>query len=396
MPRDWILLLSIALVLSFACDLTAQDLRDPRFVERAQAGFSDIFNLDFERADLDFISLEKDYPRHPAPPLYQASIVWLKELVRRQDLSLNRFIYPAYFMKKSDESMPSQERDAFLSHVRRCEALATAIRKETSRDKDTRYFLATAYSLRASFAFTVEHNVRDAFGYGRKAFSYSRDLIEEDKKYYDAYLTVGTYEYVVGSIPWYFRWMAFVVGLHGSKEEGLNHLKLAASEGQYVKNEAQLIEAVIQVREHRYTEALALTGDLSRRFPRNYLFAVATAQIMEWAGRWDQAIAMLTQVEKRVEGKEPNFDRLPPGRFHFIIGVELMNMSKPDLAQEQFRKALADPQIPAREKALSHLRLGRILDSKGKRNEAVKEYETVLSFENVDQSHTQARQALNR
>jgi hypothetical protein len=229
----------IVIMLACAVPTWAQDLRDPRFMERAQAGFSDIFNLHYEKAERDFISLERDYPQHPAPPLYLASILWLQELVRRQDLSLNRFIYPGYFSRKTNESMPSQERAAFSSDLQKSESLAGAILKRTSRDRDARYFLATAYSLRASFAITVDHNVRDSFSNARKAFSYSRELIEEDKNYYDAYLTVGLYEYIVGSIPWYFRWMAFVAGLHGSKEEGMKHLKLASAKGQYVKNEAQ-------------------------------------------------------------------------------------------------------------------------------------------------------------
>jgi tetratricopeptide (TPR) repeat protein len=385
-----------SIILAASHSAWAQDLRDARFMERAQAGFSDIFNLDYEKAERDFISLERDYPQHPAPPLYLASIVWLKELVRRQDLSLNRFIYPGYFSRKTNESMPSQDRAAFSTELQKSESLAGAILRRNSKDKDGRYFLSTTYSLRASFAITVDHNVRESFSNARKAFSYGRDLIEDDRNYYDAYLTVGLYEYIVGSIPWYFRWMAFVAGLHGSKEEGMQHLKLASAKGQYVQNEAQLIEMVLDLRERRYPEALEIAGNLSNRFPRNYLFALNTAQIMEWSGKWDQAIELLLEINRQVEAKEPNFDKLPPARFHFITGVELMNMKKLELAEEQFRKALADPQIPAREKALAHLRLARILDSKGQRNEAVKEYRIVLSLEDVEQSHSQARQALNR
>jgi tetratricopeptide (TPR) repeat protein len=384
------------LLLTSSLSARAQDLRDPRFVERAKAGFSDMFNLDYDKAERDFALFERDYPQHPAPPLYLASIIWLQELVRRQDLSLSRFIYPGYFSKKTRESVPPQNRAAFSSNLQKSENLALAILKKSSRDRDARYFLSTVYSLRASFAITADHNVRDSFSNARKAFSYSRELIEDDRNYYDAYLTVGLYEYIVGSIPWYWKWMAFVAGLHGSKEEGLKHLHLASAKGTYVNNEAQLIEMVLDVRERRYPEAIDIAVNLSNRFPRNYLFALNTAQIMEWAGKWSQATALLLEIGKRVEAKEPNFDKLPPARFHFIIGIELMNMSKLGLAEEQFRKALADPQIPAREKALSHLRLGRMFDSKGQRNEAVKEYQTVLSLEDVDQSHSQARQALKR
>ena len=90
------------LILLAASKLSAQDLRDPHFMERAQAGFADIFNMDYDKARQTFIALGKDYPQHPAPPLYLASIHWLEEMLRRQDLSLNRFIVPTYFSGKTD------------------------------------------------------------------------------------------------------------------------------------------------------------------------------------------------------------------------------------------------------------------------------------------------------
>jgi len=37
---------------------------------RANEGFDDVFNMDYDKADRVFASLEKDYPQHPQPPLY--------------------------------------------------------------------------------------------------------------------------------------------------------------------------------------------------------------------------------------------------------------------------------------------------------------------------------------
>jgi hypothetical protein len=115
----------IAVILLFALQLPAQDLREPRFMERAQAGFAHIYNLDYVDARQVFDSLEKEYPQHPAPPLYLACILWLEEMLRRQDLSLNRFLYASYFSGRTDQVMPPRERDAFFKNLRKCESWQT-------------------------------------------------------------------------------------------------------------------------------------------------------------------------------------------------------------------------------------------------------------------------------
>ena len=388
-------LISLLLFVS-ASKLPAQDLRDPHFMERAQAGFADIFNLDYDKARQIFVALEKDYPQHPAPPLYLASILWLEEMLRRQDLSLNRFIVPTYFSKKTNTVMPPQQRAAFFNYLRKCQDLSKAILQKNRRDMDARYFLATSYGLRSSFAITIDHSLREAFSNGNKAYSLCKQLIEENPNYYDAYLTTGLYEYIVGNIPWYLRWMVFVIGAHGSKQEGLEHLKVASEKGQYIKNEAQLVLMVLYVRERRYDEALEIARSLNDRYSRSFLFPLNVAQILQMSGRKEQAIALFLQVEKRAEAKEPNFDRLPLQSYRFNLGVDLMNMGKLDAAEEKFRETIADTQTPQREKVLSHLRLARILDWKGQQSDAIKEYRIVLSLEDIENSHDQAIQYLKQ
>jgi tetratricopeptide (TPR) repeat protein len=376
--------------------LPSQDLRDPRFVELAQKGFGDIFNLDYDKARQEFVSLTKEYPQHPAPPLYLATILWLEEMLRRQDLSLNRFIVPTYFSGKTNDVMPALQRIEFFHHVEKCQALANTILKKNSRDMDARYFRATAYGLRSSFAITIDHSLREAFSNGNKAYSASKKLIEENPKYYDAYLTVGIYEYIVGSIPWYLKWMMYVIGARGSVQDGLAHLKLAAEKGQYIKNEAELVSMVLNVREHHYAEALEIARHLNNKYPRSFLFALNVAQILQLSGRKDQALAALYQVEKRIEAREPNFHKYPLQGFRLNFGIDLLAMGQLDAAEARFRQTISDPQAQAREKVLSHLYLGQLLARKGRNNESVKEFEIVLSLEDIENSRARAKQLLNQ
>jgi tetratricopeptide (TPR) repeat protein len=383
------------LLLSLFCSgLQAENLRDPRFVALAESGFEHIFNMDYDRAQQVFVSLEKDYPQHPAPPLYLASIPWLKEMQRRQDLNLDRFLAPAYFSNKTNQVMPPHERTEFFKKIQRAENLARAVLGRDPNDRDALYFMATAYGLRASFAITIDHSLRTAFSYGNKAYSYSKQLVREDPDYYDAYLTLGIYEYTVGVIPWYMRWMIYVLGGHGSKEEGLAHLRLATEKGRYMKDQALLASMVLDVREHSYGEALVLARDLTARFPRSYFFPINVAQILQLSGRTEESIALLLQVEKNAEAGVPNFDKLPLPAFRFNLATEFMYRSKLDPAREQFIKVIADPETPQREKALSHLRLGQILEWQGHPAEAIAECRAVLSLADVEDSHNRATKLL--
>jgi tetratricopeptide (TPR) repeat protein len=384
------------LISLFTSQLEAQNLRDPEFMKKAQTGFASIYNMDYGEARKTFASLEAQYPYHPAPPLYLASILWLEEMLHRQDLDLDRFVSASYFSHKTAQTMPAEERASFFEYLKKSELLANKILAKNRADKDGRYFLATVYGLRSSFAITIDHSLREAFSNGNKAYSGCRQLIEEDPNYYDAYLTVGIYEYVVGSIPWYLKWMAYVIGAHGNKKDGMEHLALASEKGQYIKNEAKLVEMVLDVREHKYSEGSALARLLADRFPRNFLFPLNIAQTLELAGQKDQAAAAFLQILKRVESGEPNFNKLPLPKFRYNVAGELMDLGKWDLAQGQFVLCVEDPRTPEREKALSHLRLGRIFENSGQTDKAIREYRMVLSLGDFDESHDQAKRALKK
>ncbi len=391
MKKTLLFLFILALLQApFTC---AQNLRDPRFVVRAEAGFDFIFNMDYDKAADVFNALGQDYPTHPAPPLYLASILWMKEMERRQDLSLNRFIAPTYFNDKTTLVMPPQEKAVFFAKLQESETLCRAILQRNRGDKDGRYFMATVYGLRASFAITIDHSLRDAFSYGNKCYSIAKQLTQEDPSYYDAYLTLGVYEYTVGVIPWYMRWMIYVIGGHGSKEAGLAHLALA-EKGQYVKDQAELVSMVLNVRENHLPEALRIARNLASRFPRSYLFPINLAQILNLAGRKEEAVPLLLQVEKHAENGDPNFNRIPLAGFRFNAALQFLYMGKLDLARERFTKATQDPQSTPREKTLSHLYLARILDWQWNAAEAIRECQIVLSLPVVEDSHSQAKKLL--
>jgi tetratricopeptide (TPR) repeat protein len=153
---------------------------------------------------------------------------------------------------------------------------------------------------------------------------------------------------------------------------------------------------VLFMREGRYTESLSNARILSAKYPRSYLFALNISQILRIIGKKEEAVAALLNVEKQADAGVPNFDKLQMRTFRYQIGSELMKLGRWDLARERFQKSIENRQTPDRERSLSHLSIGRILDANGRHSEAIKQYQTVLTLADYEDSHEQARKLLKQ
>lgn len=269
------------LVLSFFSSVRGQDLRDPQFMVEARKGFDQIFNLDYDPAIKTFSALKAKHPQHPAPPFYLATAIWLRELFEREDLDLDKFVAPGYFNKPTAHKMPPEQRRAFFDLIGQSQKLTRAILEEHPNNKDARYFLGSSYGVLGAFFITIDHSKGKAFKYGKKAYKYHRELVEEDPDYYDAYMSVGLYEYIVANLPWYIKWFAVIIGYRGSEERGFDYLSLAAEKGQYVADEARVLQMVLYVREKQYKQALKTARDLHQKYARSFLLHLNQAQILE-------------------------------------------------------------------------------------------------------------------
>ena len=110
----------------------------------------------------------------------------------------------------------------------------------------------------------------------------------------DAGITVGLYEYAVGSLPLPVKVLAGITGFRGSKKKGLAMIERVSQEGNWSRDDAKTLLIVLYTREKRYPEALGHARDLMAKYPRNYLF------------RLEAADALVSQAE--VERKNKNIE----------------------------------------------------------------------------------------
>jgi len=376
--------------------LVGQSLKTPGFLEGATKGFDHVYSLDYETARMAFKHLQQQYPQHPGPPLYQALTLWQQELFRRQDLQLDRFVSPEYFNEATQRQMPAEDRNAFFRYIAESQAFSQTILKEKPGDLDARYFLGATYGALAAFAVTIDHDKREGFRQGKKAYQYHSEIVQQQPDYYDAYVTTGLYEYIVANLPWYMKWVAQIAGYRGTKDQAFKYLRLAATKSQSVSVNARSILVVLCLREKLYDEAFDNAQLLQRRYPRNFLLHFNVAQILKEMNRPDQAVEVYTKILEQAEARMPNYQALPLAVFRYNIGKAMMSMNRLELAQRLFTAVIQDPATGERERALSHLNLAELLDAGGSRQQAITNYQQVLNFANFDDSHRTAQNYLKR
>jgi len=247
-----------------------------------------------------------------------------------------------------------------------------------------------------AFSITIDRSYSDAFSHGKKAYKYHHTIIEENPNYFDAYMSVGLYEYVVDNLPWYIKWAAVIVGYRGSQERGFEYLTRAATKGQYAADDAAVLQMVLFVRENRFADALKNVSSLHSKYPRNYILHLNRAQILEKLGRPGEAAREYRQVLAQAEANAANYTKIPMPGFRLDAAAKLLDLGDAGGALSQFDKLLSDSKSGEREKALSHLGAGQALDILGRRKEATVRYEAVLRFRDFDDSHDRARDYIKR
>ncbi|HSR49346.1 MAG TPA: hypothetical protein VLV83_00880 [Acidobacteriota bacterium] len=365
-------------------------------MSEAREAFQGIYSLDYQKAYDELLQLRQKHPQHPAPPLYLATVKWLAELFQRQNLDLDLFLAPGYFAEEGEREMPEKDREAFFRFLEESREKSQTILEQNPGNKDARYFLGAYYGIRASFAITIDHSVKQAFDFGKKAYKQHHELVEEDPDYYDAYMSVGLYEYIVGNLPWYIKWLASILGYSGSEKRGFEYLDTAKEKGAYVRDDAAVLQMVLFVREKRYPEALEIARSMHGRYPRNFLLHINQAQILEMMEEYGRSVEVYRAVLQLADQEQENYDQLDANPFRYKVAAKFEQMGKTQAALRELRAIIADPRATHSQRVTAHLYAGRLHERYHRPREAASHYQAVLACENHGNSHDQARLGLER
>jgi tetratricopeptide (TPR) repeat protein len=402
----------LVLLLAVAFTATAQqpwltDAERTRFEELRRSGLDALYNIDYDKAERDFKEIVKLLPNHPGGYQLLAARVWIKTLYESRRLQSSLYSSESFY-KSGDDKVDPKIVTEFRNYTREARRLAEAKLKQEPKNIEALDFLANTEGLKASFEEAVERKHFSALRNGNDAVSHHREVLKLDPKYIDAQITIGLYEYVVGSLPLPIKILAGATGYRGSKKRGLAMLEQVAKEGRWARDDAKSVLILLYTREKRYADVLPLTRELSAKYPRNYLLRLETADaLVALAGvkRKEKDLPGAVQLEKEAFA---TFDELLRDRsvrdaaakaldlIHFKYGEVLLMAGYHDRAAKEFLAATKVDRAESGLVTMAHLFAARAYDVGGKRDEALAQYKTVLARPNIYDAHDEAKRGLQK
>ena len=173
-----------------------------------------LYNFDFPGA-LEI--LDRQIQSDPDDPLLhgvKAAAHLYRELARLHILETDFFLDNDKLVDRRKLVSDPAVRDAFRASIATTERLAA-----TRGGRDGLFAQCMAAGLVMDYAALVERRRFGSFPLAKRTQGFALKLLALDPPVYDAYLTTGTIEYVVGNIPFIFRWLVRIDHIKGSRRK---------------------------------------------------------------------------------------------------------------------------------------------------------------------------------
>jgi hypothetical protein len=257
----------------------------PQFEKQLLQGLDATFKFDFEKSEKIFNSLIEKYPDAPAVYHFKSIPYLWKYLDNKNDSD-----YVSYFnlsdstIKKADDLLKSDSVDTFLY-----------------------YILGSSYSYRA-MAFTRQESYMDAVLATKKSFYYLNNTILNDSTYYDAYMGLGLFNFMIAQTPPALKWAMRMTGIEGERDKGIEYLKIAADKGKFSKVEALFYLSQIFAEFYgEYEKAEELLTTLNKKYRKNLLFKYSLASFYLKISRLEKSENLLNGI---ISSSDTNFIQL--------------------------------------------------------------------------------------
>ncbi len=361
----------------------APDLVDPEIIDA-------LYSLDFDVAEAKLQILVGENPDNARLWNLLASSIWLKLTYEQEKLGLDRYMGNRLGGDGSNDRVDPETEARLREALDRAIEISGATLEENPDDIESLYERGVSYGTLASFEATVKRAYLAANGAAKKAREAHLRVLQLDPSYNDARVTIGTYDYIVGVIPGFVRFLLGALGVRGGdKEGGIQELEYAARLGDRAQTNAKIVLVVVYRREQEYEKSLAILQELHARYPRNVLLETAKATVYESLESWGDAIETYESVLAKVVTGEDDYDRLDPEPIVFKIGEANVRRSELGQALETFSSLVDSENVDVKGRA--HLWVGKVYDAMQERERAVEQYDTVLSLDCAENLRDEAR-----
>lgn len=258
-------------------------MAEPAVGERPTAeidqAFTRMYNTDFRGAHTSIDRYVSAQPSDPFGYAVRASAYLFSELDRLGILESEFFENDKRIIAKRGLRADPAVRARFFQAIEDAQSRGARILAANPNDQNALFAMAITQGVLMDYTALVEKRQLSSLSSARRANSYAQQLLKVNPQFYDAYLTTGLNEYLLGSLPFFVRWFVHFDGLDASKDQGIQNLKLVARSGHYLRPFAKILLAICYLREKQPRETQQLLAALTTEFPENPLLRKELAKV---------------------------------------------------------------------------------------------------------------------
>ena len=243
------------------------------------AGYRDMYNLQFGEAHRAFEQWQQVHPDDPLGPVSDAAAHLFSEFDRLHILESELFVDDEKFENRSRPAPDPQLKRAFDVQLSKAKRLAQQALARDPHDANALLANIMAFGLEGDYLALIEKRDTQALKLLKQGRSAAEKLLAENPTCYDAYLAVGVENYMLSLKPAPVRWILRITGAQTDKSLGIEKLRVTAEKGHYLLPYARVLLAVAALRDNNRVRARALLQDMVTNFPRNHLYRKELAKL---------------------------------------------------------------------------------------------------------------------
>ncbi|HEX3985236.1 MAG TPA: hypothetical protein VHX13_01405 [Acidobacteriaceae bacterium] len=339
--------------------------------------FQHFYSMDYDNAMERFERIHREHPGDPMATDYVLNATLFRELNRLDLLDTTFYANDGFLTGKHTVVEDPQVRDRIRALADEVTDEANAELKANPNNADALFARGWAKAFVAIYDALVERSFVAALRSAMSARGDCDRVLQIDPHYVDAELVVGVYQYVVGSLPFAFKMLVGIVGIHGSKSSGMALLRDAGENGVVTRVEAKTSMMLFLRREAKYQPAIEIAQQLAEEYPHDYLFSLEEANLEKDAG--DGMTAAHT-YQRLIEAAQHSgyFPNAHMELAYFGLGDTLRGQKDYAAAVEAYRQGALHATTSPELKRRCLLEAGKTYDLMHEHAQAVEQYQAVL------------------
>ena len=292
-------------------------------------GFNHFYNLEYDQAIAVFEKAIAQNPGLPDLHNHLAQTLIFREMFRNGALESELVSGSNSFLRRPKLNPTPETEKRILDEIAKSMALADARLKQNPNDTAAMYASGIAYGLRSNYFWVVKKAWRDSLKDATAARKLHNRISELEPNNVDARLVQGLHDYIVGSLPFGFKMLGFLIGIRGDKEKGIRTVQDVAKNGKLNRVDAEIFLCALYRRENQSKLAVPLVQDLIRRYPRNYLLRMELGQMYSQAGDGVRGLQALEEVARLKEQPRARLRPRAVGEDLLPAGIDSVLVQRP-------------------------------------------------------------------